>query len=275
MATTHIIGGHRVSEQVLGAVREASRRTGVDFGYMLAKAAQESGFRADAEARTSSATGLYQFIETTWLEMVRDHGAKHGLGSLADAIETGPDGRPMVAHAATRERILDLRRDPRLNAVMAGELANDNKAHLDRTVGGEIGTTELYLAHFLGADSAAWFLDAMRATPDQPAATLFPAAARANRGVFFDPTTGAARSLAAVHANFGRNLDTTMVLSHPNADPSWAPLTAKGWTGAAKTATTAPALPAGALPGWSPGHQPLALTTLLYLKALPLPGKQA
>ena len=273
MATTQIIGGHRVSEQVLGAVREASRRTGVDFNYMMAKAAQESGFRADAEARTSSATGLYQFIETTWLDMVRDHGAKHGLGGLAGAIADGPDGNPMVTDTATRRQILELRRDPRLNAVMAGELANDNKAHLDSTVGGEIGTTELYLAHFLGARSAATFLDAMRTTPDRPAASLFPAAARANRAVFFDPSTGAARSLEAVHGYFGRSLGAVMAQSDPAPNPAWTQMTFKAWTDPAKTGTRAPA--AGAGPGWSPGQQPLAVSTLLYLKTLPIPGKTA
>lgn len=271
MTTTHIIAGHRVSDNVLGAVREASRLTGVDFGYMLAKAAQESGFRADAEARTSSATGLYQFIESTWLDTVRGHGARHGLGGLASAIEDGPDGRPTVADAATRRQILDLRRDPRVNAIMAGELANDNRAHLDSTVGGEIGTTELYLAHFLGAESAATFLDARRATPDRPAAELFPAAARANRSVFFDSSTGAARSLEAVHARFAESLDGLMPDHAP--DPAWTQMTHKAWTGPAKTGARVPAV--GAMPGWAPGQQPLALSTLLYLKALPLPGKTA
>ena len=83
---THIIGGHRVSDQVLDAVRLASRHTGADFDFMLAKAAQESGFRADAQAATSSATGLYQFIDSTWLGMIKEHGADYGLGRQAAAI---------------------------------------------------------------------------------------------------------------------------------------------------------------------------------------------
>ncbi len=267
MATTHLIGEHRVSEQVLGAVREASRRTGADFDYMLAKAAQESGFRADAEARTSSATGLYQFIESTWLEMVRDHGARHGLGALAGQIETGIDGRPEVADPHTRRRILDLRRDPRLNAIMAGELANDNKAYLERRLGGEIGGTDLYLAHFLGAEDAAMFLRTWRAAPDRSAAELFPAAARANRGVFYEAGTGAARSLDAVYRHFAHSLGGLPADTDRSPDPAWTPMTHKRWTGAAKTIAAAP-LPAPA----TMGREPLALWTLLTLNALPPPG---
>ena len=272
MATSHIIGGYRVSDQVLGAVRDASRRTGADFDYMLAKAAQESGFRADAEAATSSATGLYQFIDRTWLQMVRDHGARHGLGGLARQIGEAPDGGPAVADPALRQRILDLRRDPRLNAVMAGELANDNRAHLQRTIGGEIGPTELYLAHFLGAEGAEVFLKARRETPHRPAAELFPAAARANRAVFFDPATGAPRSLQAVRDRFADSLEGLMPGSKSDPGADWRPMTHKAWTSAAK-AGPQPAAVIGPVP--PPGHQPLSLVTLLYLKALPAPGDRA
>jgi len=259
MGPTQIIGGHRVSEQVLGAVREASRRTGADFGYMLANAARESGFRPDAQAQTSSATGLYQFIETTWLEMVRDHGAEHGLGGLATQIIDGPGGMPNVADPATRQHILDLRRDPRLNAVMAGEFANANKRHLERSVGGEIGSTEIYLAHFLGAEAAATFLEARRATPGRPASDLFPAAARANRAVFFDRETGAARSLESVYRGidrtFGDTLSTTREIAGPADRPSRifdAPLT-----------RSTPLL------SQAPG---LSLWSTLFLNSLPAPG---
>ena len=270
MATTQIIGGHRVSEQVLGAVREASRRTGADFDYMLAKAAQESGFRPDAEAPTSSATGLYQFIDSTWLETVRAHGARHGLGAIARQITVESDGRPAVADPATRQRILDLRRDPRLNAVMAGELANDNRAHLDREVGGTIGPTELYLAHFLGAEAATSFIVGLRTTPGRPAAELFPAAARANRAVFFDRDTGAARSLAEVHARFGRSLGNVINPSVRSAVPP--PLAGREAAPANQGNLAMAAATSGTGPAPAPRHASLSLFTLLYLNALPVPG---
>src|SRR3546814_3357927 len=147
----HQIGAYRVTDQVLGAVRSASAETGVDFAYMRANAARESGFDADVRASTSSATGLYQFIDQTWLGMVKTHGAEHGLAQYADKISGAGDGSYTVKDDALRREILGLRTDPRLNALMAGEYAKDNEAHLARTVGGKIGPTELYPAHFLGA----------------------------------------------------------------------------------------------------------------------------
>ena len=268
MTGTLTIGDYRISDSVLGAVRDASRRTGADFRFMMANAAQESGFQPDAKAATSSATGLYQFIETTWLQMVRDHGAEHGLGGLARQIADGPDGKPMVADAQTRQTILDLRRDPRLNAVMAGEFTNANQAHLESAVGGEIGSTELYLAHFLGAEGAATFLNAQRATPDRPAAELFPAAARANRSVFFDGETGAPKSLEAVFRHFDRRLDHTLAATRDvggmaGSRPPLFP-TFTGGGGAVETREAGPVL--------GPNLSGLSLWSTLFLNGLPVPG---
>src|SRR4051794_15299467 len=112
--------GAKPSSEVTSAIQKASARTGVDFKYLVAQAGQESSFKADAKASTSSASGLYQFIESTWLTMVRNKGADHGLGEFADKIDAGAGG-PRVADAATRRKILDLRNDPTVSAAMAAE----------------------------------------------------------------------------------------------------------------------------------------------------------
>jgi len=211
MPAFHAIGGYRVADDVLSAVRQASARTGVDFRYMMAKAAQESAFDPAARARTSSATGLYQFIDQTWLGMVATHGARYGLEAEAAAIERMPGGRFAVADPATEARILGLRTDPGLNAALAAEFAAGNAEHLARTVGGPVGPTELYLAHFLGAKGAERFLTALRAEPGRAAADLFPAAAAANGAVFAEG--GRPRSLAEVHAWIDRRIDRAMALA--------------------------------------------------------------
>ncbi|NBB82341.1 MAG: transglycosylase SLT domain-containing protein, partial [Alphaproteobacteria bacterium] len=223
MSVVHAIGGYQVADDVLGAVRRASQSVGVDFGYMMAKAAQESAFDPDARARTSSATGLYQFIDQTWLGMVKTHGARYGLEEAARSIEVTGGGRYTVADPATRDQILDLRFDPRLNAVMAAEFAAGNQAHLEATVGGPVGSTELYLAHFLGAGGAETFLKALHRDPDRPAAEVFPAAARANAPVFYED--GRARSLAEVHGWIDRRMDRAMALADqvPGGAPSGPP----------------------------------------------------
>lgn len=192
---------------VRAAIRQASERTGVPFRYLVAQAEQESGLRPDARAASGSAAGLYQFIESTWLRMVRDHGAKYGIGPLAREISTGGDGTPRVADPETRARILALRDDPKLAAMMAAEYARSNHAALSQAVRREIGATDLYFGHFLGPAGAARFLTALRDEPGWPAADLLPEAAAANRGVFFDGE-GRARSVRDIYSRFAAKFES-------------------------------------------------------------------
>jgi Transglycosylase SLT domain len=198
-----------IDQTVLKGIREASQSTHTDFGYLMAQAAQESGFQANAKAATSSATGLYQFIDSTWLDMVRQHGAKHGIGELAGQVTCDAAGRPRVADPAVRESILALRTDPRISAALAGELAHDNKAEVERALGRPAGKTDLYLAHFLGAGGATELLKAIQSNGATPAADILPEAASANRAVFFDGRTGAPRTVADVYRSFASKIETT------------------------------------------------------------------
>lgn len=190
----------QVPRNVYDAIKNAAAKTGVNFTYLMEKAAAESGFDANAKARTSSATGLYQFIESTWLRMVKDHGDKYGLSRYADKISD--DGK--VASRSDRNQILALRKNPEIASLMAAEFAAGNYDYLKAHVGGEIGSTELYMAHFLGAGGASGFLTAMKKSPNMTAADLFPKEARANRGVFYDPKSGAPRSMREVYAFFDK-----------------------------------------------------------------------
>jgi hypothetical protein len=183
------------------AIQLASSRTGVDFDYLMGQAKIESGFNANARARTSSAAGLYQFVESSWLSVVKKHGAAHGLGWAADAI--GPGGR--VADAGTRQAILNLRTDPQVASLMAAEHASDNKDAIEGALGREATGTDLYMAHFLGLGGARKFLSRMEADPEATGAALFPAAARANRSVFY-AGDGSARSLKDIYARFASKL---------------------------------------------------------------------
>jgi hypothetical protein len=189
------------SREVVDAIRDASKRSGVDFKFMLAKAQTESSFDPSAKARTSSASGLYQFIESTWLNTVRQHGAKHGLGQYAAQIEDDFGGGPKVRDAGMRKTILDLRFDPRAASSMAAEFARSNYNQLENALGSGVNGTDLYLAHFLGAGGATRFLASYRQDPQRIAAAQFPEAAAANRGVFYDGS-GRARTLDLVYRFF-------------------------------------------------------------------------
>lgn len=192
------------SGRIQQAIAYAASATGIDFDYLLGQAKVESGLNAAARAGSSSATGLYQFIESSWLAVVKKHGAEHGLGWAADAIgQSG--GRFTVADGATRQAILALRNDPAAASLMAAEHASDNKAALEGSLGRAANGTDLYMAHFLGLGGANKFLSAMQADPQASAAALFPGAARANRSVFFDDG-GRPRSLSAIYQRFADKL---------------------------------------------------------------------
>ena len=174
------------------AIQKASIRTGVDFSYLLNQAKAESALNPAAKAKTSSATGLYQFIESTWMNMVDKHGAKYG-----------------IQEGLSRQEVLDLRKDPKIASFMAAELASDNRAVLESRTQADIGATEMYFAHFLGAAGASNFINAMQDNPYQDGATLFPAAAKANKNVFYDSQTGRPRTLSQIYDFFDRKFDQT------------------------------------------------------------------
>ncbi|WP_288413870.1 lytic transglycosylase domain-containing protein [uncultured Sphingomonas sp.] len=191
---------------VHSAIAKASARTGVDFNYLLGQAQVESGLQANARAGTSSATGLYQFVEQSWLGVVKAHGAEHGMAWAADSIRQGSNGRYYVADAGTRRAILNLRSDPQASSLMAAEHAADNKAALENALGRSATGTDLYMAHFLGLGGARQFLTTMQSNPDRSAAAMFPAAARANRSIFYG-AGGQPRSLAEIYDRMATKLD--------------------------------------------------------------------
>ena len=169
-----------VNNDVRAAIARASQATGVDFDYLLAQAKIESSLNPQAKAGTSSAAGLYQFTGGTWLQTLDRHGEQHGLDWASAAIDGGKVDPQM------RAQIMAMRFDPNASALMAAELANDNKTALTSTLGREPDSAELYMAHFLGADGASKFLSALRSDPTQSAAALLPKAAAANHGIFYD-----------------------------------------------------------------------------------------
>lgn len=171
-------------EAVRAAIQRAAQATGVDFSLLVETARRESAFDAGAKASTSSATGLFQFIENTWLDMVRRHGARHGLGAEAAALQNG-------AGADARQQILALRTNPELSARMAGELARENAASLQARLGRPPSAGELYAAHVMGPAGAGRLIEAAaQGAPN--AAALFPREAAANAGLFY--ARGEARS---------------------------------------------------------------------------------
>lgn len=191
------IGGHDVERRTLQGIQTASADSGVSFHYLLAKAAQESGFDSDAKASTSSATGLFQFTRGTWLDMMKRHGDELGFGKFADQIKQSATGHLTVLNEAAETEMLALRRDPDISAKFAAAFASDNANTLETSLGRDASPAELYIAHFLGAWGATALVTTAEQDPQKPAQDVLPAAANANKTVFFE-ANGIARTAEGV-----------------------------------------------------------------------------
>ena len=185
--------------KIAGAIKQAANATGTSFQYLIATAKMESNLDPSAAATTSSAKGLYQFIDQTWLGTVKEAGAQLGYGQYADAISKSESGTYSVSDPKARSAVLGLRDDPVANAAMAGVLTQSNSFKLTGKIGRRPTDGELYMAHFMGVGGAAKLISNAEENPNASGARLFPNAAAANRSIFYD-RNGNARSVSEVYS---------------------------------------------------------------------------
>lgn len=201
----------QMSPQIASALKNAAEVTGVDFKYLMDTAARESGFRASVKAPTSSASGLFQFIESTWLQMVKEKGAEFGMADAASHISKTSSGKYVVNDPQKRIEILELRNNPEAASVMAGVFTKMNSAHMESTIGRKPTAGELYIAHFLGSSNGGKLVRAAELNPTMKAADLFPSAARSNKSLFYRrgktvSVKGLYQNLVRRHAAFQNNV---------------------------------------------------------------------
>ena len=185
--------------RIAGAIKQAANTTGTSFEYLLATAKMESDFNPTAGASTSSAHGLYQFIDQTWLGTVKEAGSQLGYGNYADAISKSSSGTYSVGDPTARTAIMKLRDDPVASSAMAAALSQSNSFQLTGMIGRRPTDSELYMAHFMGVGGAAKLISGAEDNPQASGAALFPNAAGANRSIFYDHT-GRARSVSEVYS---------------------------------------------------------------------------
>lgn len=196
-------GPIKIRRHLVDTIVRASKIVGADPTLLMAVADKESSFSTAVKAQTSSATGLYQFIEQTWLGVIYEFGARHGLAAEAKMI--GRSGRQfVVSDAAQRQRILDMRREPYISALLAAEMLKRDTLRLENALGRHLTGGEIYLIHFLGPDAAQTFIETMEETPGVKAAELLPKPAQANRPIFYTDAGGETKTLSVseVHKKF-------------------------------------------------------------------------
>ena len=201
-----------VDSGVLAAIRLGSLRTGVEFSFLMELAAVESTFDPASKAASSTAAGLYQFKNDTWLDAVRIHGDKYGLGEYVSRIEYSVSSkgkrRPVIQDPQISRHVLDLRFNPRISALLAAQYVRKNMMRLLFTLDRIPARADLYLTHFLGASGAISFLKALDEDPDRIAGEIFPRAAKRNQKIFLT-STSKPRTVAEVYEVFTRKFNTS------------------------------------------------------------------
>ena len=139
----------------------AAKVVGIDPNIMLTTAAIESDFNPNAKAGTSSASGLMQFINSTWKETINKHGGKYGYDQSTSPF------------------------DAKASALMGAHYIKDSLSGLSKSYKGAISSVEAYLVHFMGPGGAAKFLKAMQENPGQYGSQLMPKEAAANQSIYF------------------------------------------------------------------------------------------
>ena len=233
--------------QITGAIRQAAHSTGISFEYLLTTAKIESNLNPSAQASTSSAKGLYQFIDQTWLGTMKQDGAALGLGRYADAITRAPGGYYEVADPAMRAAILRLRTDPQASAMLAGALTRNNAALVGASIGRKPTNGELYIAHFLGADGAGKLINGAASRPLTSAAAMFPHAAAANHNIFYDKQ-GRARSVGEVYGKLTTLFDSARTVTFAQGGATQPAAARSGGAPPLPPAVTVAALPVKAVP---------------------------
>ncbi len=200
-----------IDHGIVAAIRLSSIRTGVDFSYLMKLAAAESNFKPKSKSATSSATGIYQFTRDTWLNTLKTHGADYGLGNYAANIEHYETvygyQRPRVRNEKIYKHLLELRKNPRVSAIMAAEMVRDSEQLLAHSFDRKPTQTDLYLTHFLGNADAITFLQSLEKSPDVHALEIFPEAASSNRNIFHSRSS-TPRTVDEVYALFGKKFST-------------------------------------------------------------------
>lgn len=199
---------NKMADDVRAAIGQAAQSTGVNFSYLMAQAKSESGLNPNAKASGSSASGLYQFLDQSWLGVVKAHGAEHGMAWAANAI-TQKRGGGYTVDPSMRRAVMALREQAGPASLMAASYAADNAASLSNSLGRGVNGTDLYMAHFLGLGGATKFLRAQCTNGSACAATMFPQEARSNRSIFYGKD-GSPRTLDQVYAIMGHKLDNAV-----------------------------------------------------------------
>ena len=172
----------QISESVASALQSASKRVDVPVNLLTAMAGVESTFNEGAKAPTTTASGLFQFINSTWESVVKRYWSKYGY----------PDRKP------DRMRAED-------SAILAAAMMKHEGYPAALKAAGSVSITDIYLTHFLGPAGGASFIRSYQSKPNVEAATVTPdKVVKANMSIYYKG--GQAQTFKQIYDSFSQKL---------------------------------------------------------------------
>lgn len=186
-----------LDQRILDKFAEQEKQYQLPSGILAKIAWVESKNNISARAQTSSATGLFQWLNNSWLSATKQ--------LYGRPKEPGERTNPFISAEVTAFALAQTR------AQVGGLI---KQAGIDETVG-------LYMGHFLGPGGAKKFLQGMIANPGAPAVSGVGAdQAAANRSIFYNGATP--RSFSQVVNLFAEKLKSPGVKEFSNYQGTYA-----------------------------------------------------
>ncbi|HVJ51958.1 MAG TPA: hypothetical protein VM689_05820 [Aliidongia sp.] len=204
--------------------RTPGEPSGKEFTVLLAQVVGETAMLPHAVNKNTGAAGPFQFIKSTWLAMVRNHGAELGVKpELIQKIGVDAKGRPQIADPQALQDVLDLRHDVALSARMASKYTKDATGMLQRLLHRPPTDTEVHLTFLLGPAGASKLIHAAANTPEIGSDQVVTAAVKANPRLFHDASgrvRTAGEAVAFLADNYRANIVKAAIYAQvPAANP--------------------------------------------------------
>lgn len=174
------VKGAKVSQEYGQALINASKKTGVAIEVLAAMGEAESGSGASMKNPVGTATGAFQFIDSTWANMLQMYGKEIGVNVPPPSADPKKQ-KEQLREIMNNKQLMDLRYNHEASALMAARYTQFNAKILKLDPSDPANVGKIYLGHFLGAGGAGDVLKGKDTDPDQMRAVI-----ASNKAIFQD-----------------------------------------------------------------------------------------
>lgn len=157
----HYMHKQNRDKAIIHDIQTASQATNTDFKTMIIKAMIESDLGRLTTAKNSSARGIYQYIDATWLTLLKRYGAKIGYPQYAENLTTDLKTLKTIVKDNSRyseDYLLNLRHDTKIaSLIKAYQTKEDENALRSVIQNRTLTATDHYIAHMMGIPLAKKF----------------------------------------------------------------------------------------------------------------------